>query len=642
MKVLPTNLIRPGLAAVAILAIACGPVSPIGTSSGTSSRFKTVVLGKGESTGKPAPAMPGVNVPAIKVNTVGYPSGWKKIVIFNVDPAGASVKDSSGGVALNVNADMIDAHGTDAASQDPVWQVDLSSLDKPGTYTVHVGDYSSDPFVIGADIYETAKLAGLKSFYFQRTRTALEKPYAVWEGNAYLREKPSHMHDDVGWDILDYPKKKRKWKVEAGWHDAGNFDMYIPSTAPSAQVLLLAYLWNPGAFDDKSLNIPESGNGIPDILDETKWGLDWILSLQEGDGSFRHSESVMEWSPEGPADKDMSERWIMGVSSSATAKAVSVLAVASRAYARWDSAYADRCAGAARSGWEWLKKNPDHIRAKTGGSKQPLWDDEPDRNDVGARFAAAVEMWREFRDKSALESVRKLMKVEETTNIGEMIKGAWVNISRWGLAALALDMDTPDDLREEAGKRILGGADLMMEQVNSGDGYRCASTTADYYWAHNSNLMEKAHIMAVAHKLDPGKGYLAAARDQWHWILGRNPNGYSMTTRVGNGPTRLYHMEWGHEEPPPPGFLLGGPNADNLGFLAPGAPAKAIFWQNPEILRSGVKAGSLWHWQQTDMWDSGFIPEDGWSEGWWAVTESDILYSANFVLVAVCVMSEGQ
>ncbi len=105
-----------------------------------------------------------------------------------------------------------------------------------------------------------------------------------------------------------------EWTPDAGWHDAGNFDMYVPSTAPTAQSLLLAYEWAPTAFTDKQLDIPESGNGTPDILDEAKWGLVWVLSMQEPGGAFRHREAVMESSPELPADKDRSVRWVAGPS----------------------------------------------------------------------------------------------------------------------------------------------------------------------------------------------------------------------------------------------------------------------------------------------------------------------------------------
>jgi hypothetical protein len=146
-------------------------------------------------------------------------------------------------------------------------------------------------------------------------------------------------------------------------------------------------------------------------------------------------------------------------------------------------------------------------------------------------------------------------------------------------------------------------------------------------------LLEKAQLLIAAAEVDPERDWLTeAARDQWHWILGRNPNGFSMVTGVGKGPTRIYHMEWKGD--PPPGYLVGGPNGQDMFFLAPGAPAKALLWDNPEPLRSGLKAHSLWHSDQRDLWDAGFVNEGNWDKGWWSVTEGDIYYNANYVLVA--------
>ena len=123
-------------------------------------------------------------------------------------------------------------------------------------------------------------------------------------------------------------------------------------------------------------------------------------------------------------------------------------------------------------------------------------------------------------------------------------------------------------------------------------------------------------------------------RDQWHWILGRNPNGFSMITRVGKGPTAFYHAEWGPHYPKvPPGNLVGGPNHDNMKFLSPDAPAKAILWDNPEDLASGVPKGGLWHWKQDDLWKGGFLPESSWDEGWWGVVEGDIFYQGNLAIM---------
>ncbi len=608
------------------------------TGSQESAPIKTVMLSQAAAhavKGVPAPAMPGKNVPAIKVDTVGYESGWRKIAIFNVEPKNVVVKDArSGKTMLAIPPAKVEARGLDQASQDQTWQVDFTELRQAGRYRLAGDGAESDPFEIGERVYDNALVAGIKSFYFQRTRTALLEPWAVWEGKSYVRKNPSHVHPDVGWDLLDYPAKKRKWKIEGGWFDAGNYDMYIPSTAVAAQTLLAAYEWAPDQFRDKQVNIPESGNGIPDILDETRWGLIWILSLQEPSGVFRAREAVIDTWPEGPADQDRTPRWVSGPSSAATAKAAAVLAQASRVYEKWDKAFAGRCATAARSAWSWLEKNPEQLRHKNiGGGEQPLWDDEPENNDVGARFAAAVEIWHTFREPAALAKAKHLLATAKETEAKEFLAGACSNISRFGIGTLASDERTPADVRNEAKKRLLAAANILRPQVEKKDGYRCATGPDEYYWGSNSNLMEKLYVLSLAARAHPKQTWIAeAARDQWHWILGRNPNGYSMVTRVGKGPDRFYHLEWGPFEPPVPGFLVDGPNAKTVGFLAPGAPAKALLWDNPKPLRSGLPPHSLWHWRESDFWDSGWVADGESTYGWWAVVECDVLYSANFVL----------
>jgi endoglucanase len=228
----------------------------------------------------------------VKVDTVGYPPGWAKIAVFNRDPAGAVVLDGAGKVVLRFRASDLSSRGRDQASGDPCWQGDFSALRVPGRYRIAVGKASSDPFEVREGPYaETLRLA-LKHFYFQRCRTALSPPHAEWGGKAWTREKACHLHEGIAWDLADHPEKKRRWKPEAGWHDAGNFEMYVPSTAPTAQALLTAFERRPDLFRDGDLSIPESGNGIPDLLDEAAWGLRWVLSLQEKGGGVRMREAL--------------------------------------------------------------------------------------------------------------------------------------------------------------------------------------------------------------------------------------------------------------------------------------------------------------------------------------------------------------
>jgi endoglucanase len=578
--------------------------------------------------------MPGKNVPAIKVNTVGYPRTWKKLAIFNLEPKSAVVKDGAGKVVYSFKPENIKRLGRDEASQDLVWQADFSSLQNPGRYFVEATGAKSDVFEISDAPYKTALRLSQKHFYFQRCRTVLEKPYAVFEGREYLRPGKCHAHEDIGWDLHAYPNKKNKLKPDAGWHDAGNYDRYVASAAPSAQALLMAYEARPNLFQDTDLNIPESGNKLPDILDEAIYGMRWILSMQDPSGAFRSREAVFDWSESVPPDRERKPHWISAIGTASTAKACAVFAQAARVYKPLDPAFAERAEKASRAAWEFLEKHPERIVVDNNGSKQPLWDDAAGESEVGARLIAAVEVWRSFKLPRAIKQAEILMNHEDTQP-RKFVQGAWANLSRWGLMGIAEDATAPEALRNEAKQRLLTAADQLRSQIEEADGYRSALKGSQYVWGHNSNLMEVAHLLAFALKLDPARSWLAeAVRDQWHWVLGRNPNGYSMVTRVGKGPDRMYHMEWGNISPPPPGYLLGGPNGKEMSFLAPGAPAKALLWDNPQALRSGLPAHSMWHWEQSDLWDGGFLKENEWSQGFWAVTEPDIYYNANLVLVA--------
>ena len=444
-----------------------------------------------------------------------------------------------------------------------------------------------------------------------------------------------HQHEDIAWDLSEHPAKKTRWKPERGWHDAGNFEMYVPSTAPTAQALLMAYEAHPELYRDGQLNIPEAGNKIPDLLDEVRWGLDWVLSMQDPSGGFHNREAVITWSQHMSADADQAAHWISTVGTASTAKGVAVSALAARIYRDWDAKYAERCEAAARRGWAFLDAHPERITVDNGPSEQPLLDDGADHTrEGGARLLASAEMWRSFREPAALEKAKALLD-DPQAQVKEFLRGAWVNMARWGLIRLAMDAETPEAVRTTAAARIRQAADEIRKLAEQ-DGYLVASSLDDYYWGSNSNLMERTHLLLAAHRLDQSLEWaLEAAKDQWHWILGRNPNGFSMVTRVGKGPTRVYHLEWGRHERMPPGLLVGGPNAKEGKFLAPGTPAKALLWDNPEPISAAIQipAHALWHAEQEALWDGGFLRNNDWSNGWWGMTEGDIYYNANLVLV---------
>ncbi len=165
-----------------------------------------------------------------------------------------------------------------------IYECEFSAFAKPGKYVVAVeGVGCSWPFLVDANVYREPYFTTARGLYHQRSGIALKMPYTSYE-----RPAPHHPGVTPGFHLqysslryLDYGSESGteaqirptlKGPLDAwGWYqDAGDWDSYSTHLRV-AQELMLAYELNPKAFADNELNIPESGNGIPDILDEAAW-----------------------------------------------------------------------------------------------------------------------------------------------------------------------------------------------------------------------------------------------------------------------------------------------------------------------------------------------------------------------------------
>ncbi len=208
-----------------------------------------------------------------KIDNFGYRSGDAKVAVFSADP-GLSVevcRSSDDTVVYTVPADggSITFKGSDGMnSGDTVWWVDFSGFASDGTYrlfSAQLGAQSYD-FEIRDDIYNQAVLAGLKTYYYQRCNVAKQTAHA---GNW---ADPAACHTgDATTSAANGHVDRGSLDLSGGHHDAGDYNKYV-WTALSTSVfqMLRAYEDNPGVFTDNQINIPESGNGLPDILDEVK------------------------------------------------------------------------------------------------------------------------------------------------------------------------------------------------------------------------------------------------------------------------------------------------------------------------------------------------------------------------------------
>src|SRR6185295_10018321 len=143
-----------------------------------------------------------------------------------------------------------------------------------------------------------------------------------------------------------------------GWHDAGDYNKYVNFAFEPLLDLLFAYAENTGAWSD-DYSIPESGNSIPDILDEVKYELDWLLRMQQNDGSVLSVVGTQNFASASPPSADNAQRLYGPATTSASFTAAAVFAFGAIQFnSIGQSVYANTLMNAAENAYTWAAGNP--------------------------------------------------------------------------------------------------------------------------------------------------------------------------------------------------------------------------------------------------------------------------------------------
>ena len=219
----------------------------------------------------------------ISVNQVGYYPQSVKIAALAANRQAAvawALKDAAGQTVLTGQTTLKEYDG---ASGDTVHWIDFSAYTTPGKgYSLEADGHTSDPFEIGETLYSTLRLDALRYFYLNRSGMDLEQKYAgAWARTAgHLSDSKVTCYAGADSTSKQWPACDYTLNASGGWYDAGDYGKYVVNGGIAVWTLLNAYERNPGAFADGVLNIPESGNSVPDILDETRWEMEFLLSMQ--------------------------------------------------------------------------------------------------------------------------------------------------------------------------------------------------------------------------------------------------------------------------------------------------------------------------------------------------------------------------
>jgi hypothetical protein len=575
----------------------------------------------------------------IMVDQFGFRPQSEKVVIFAspqegqnagtkyTPPSKATVRREPGNAtALTVDLTPWGGGKTDKTSGDKVWYADISALRAPGTYYVYDAEnrVRSYSFRVADDVYAPVLKAAVRAYFYQRCGG--DVPAA----NGGTWHHPA-CHLAAGQDhaaqlYIDGRTQGQPRDVHGGWHDAGDYNKYVPFTGDVVIPLLMAYELNPSVFGD-DWNIPESGNGIPDILDEVRWECDWLLRMQMPDGSVCNRVTERTSQTGVTPDKDNKhERYYTQPTSWATATCAAGLACYARVIARFpgQAVYARSCREAAQKAWAWLERHPEMTPAdgKDHGRPSEAADaacDDGKAGDAGRRVMAAVELWM-LTGQPKYEAFFKQWRKD-------MIAPCFVDYALFSRADPAL----AGEIRAALDKFL---NDMVMGPYRShADAY--LSSLPGYWWGCNQTKSEYGYraMFAVRLGLNPAAAgqYRAAAEDYLHYLHGRNPLCVAYLTNMGpkganagagKSIMRPFHTWFSEKSPwsgpdslgPAPGLLAGGPN-----------PYEAPAWLVPPGKQPPSKSFRDW----AGVWNQ----EHQATENSWAFTEPAIYYQARYVLL---------
>ena len=292
---------------------------------------------------------------AVHINHLGYRPGDQKIAIVTADPASAAEirRDSDGAVVFRVPADggSISSKGRDAQAGENVWQIDFTPFRTTGSYRLRIPALGAESYVfdIGDFVYAPLLRILLRGLYAQRCGTSHP---AAYMGEAWADPRPCHPQDQrCRRNTRDQKKGKDYGALDLSgfWHDAGDYNKYIGASGPfngddgsTIWFLATAFDLNFSAFKDGVMGIPESGNGIPDVLDEIRWGLNWYLKMQREDGSVLSAVHAPgdDYTSASPPSSDRTLRYYMDATTDSTAIAGACMAAGARLFAGRDPRYA--------------------------------------------------------------------------------------------------------------------------------------------------------------------------------------------------------------------------------------------------------------------------------------------------------------
>ena len=488
---------------------------------------------------------------------------------------------------LKMRRDDPEYQGKIPFTGEEVLELDYSNFNTSGKYYFYVENIGrSIDFVIGSGALSEAFYIHARGLFHKRCGIAKTQPFTAWEspachqtvirgrfpGNAEHYRKGKGETDFGFFDRkgnrievkhFDLIKQNPPYEVvkisaPGGWHDAADYDRR-PYHLRIVSDLAAVYLMKPENFVDGQLNIPESGNGIPDILDEAACGLKHLLAVQQDDGGVgTWFETTGHPQPgDGLPDKDKHTYYVSAPSRNSSleyAAAASTLALALKKANR--SAESEKYWKSAQKAWQFALNDKNRHAAVFQYNGKVIY------------YREEAKLAQEHFVKYALNwylltgnDVARQIVFRSSAEAGEAFRKdfwKWSPLT-WMMLFEAEELSSP--VADEYRKVILRDAEKMLENQENAYPYRTLWHAHNAGWVHtmawgNYHPLRRAVTLIAAHKLTGEEKYLTGAYLANNFHNGANPLGRSMTSGLG----KIY----------PAVFLDLVSYADGIGEFVPG------------------------------------------------------------------------
>ncbi len=517
---------------------------------------------------------------SIRVDQVGYrPDDAKIAWVPGIGTIFALVDEASG---KTVFRGICGKPVREPNSGEDITLIDFSSWRKEGLYHLAVpGAGRSVPFRVGTEVYADLFAAALKMFYYQRCGMELVPELAGDFAHGACHRGEAEL---FGTD--------RTIIADGGWHDAGDYGKYVvPGAVTVGHLLLARDLW-PDSFSGKA--------GLPDVLSEVRYELEWMLRMQDPSGGVYHKLTSRNFpGMDTPPDFDFTSLVISPVSFTATADFGAVMAMAARIWKGRDPEFADTCLSAARKAHGWVSSRPFTPFTNPAGILTGEYGDANGRDEA---LWMSVELLRTTGEVVFAAEVRKGI----TDPFFHADSFGWADTGMFSVTGMLLmDAEFLDAPSLQKARRLLENRVSQLSSTAKASADRTMMRSADFTWGSNMNLMDQSMTLLAAKRIDPTMVDAAPALENLHYLLGRNAPGKCFVTGFGIDPVMNPHHRPSLAASvfyPVPGMVSGGPNA-NLedpvakSELAGKAPAQcflddsgsystnevAIYWNSPLV-----------------------------------------------------------